>query len=111
RLADTGRSHQEDGVPADNDVLDDVDGAGDSATHPAGEPDDPPGTVADGADAVQGALDPRPVVVSEDADPGGDVVEVGLGDLHLVENRLPVVEARLRFAAEVEDDLEQLAAS
>ncbi len=56
------------------------------------------------------ALDPGAVVVAEDADVIHDVADVGLGHLALEEHLLPVGETRLRAAAKIHHDLEQVAA-
>ncbi len=108
RLADARRAEQEDRLPVDHDVLDDVDGAGDRAPHPAGEADDGARAVADCADAVQRPLDSRSVVVAEVADALGDVLEVVVGDLDGVEDHLAIGEPRLRLATQVEHDLEEV---
>jgi hypothetical protein len=57
---------------------------------------------------VERPLDPRPVVVAEDADVLDDVGDVGLVDLSLEQRHLAVGEARLRPAAQVEDDLDHV---
>ena len=105
-LADARRAEQQDGLAADHDVLDDVDGSGDGAAHAARETDDLTLAIADGADAVQRPLDAGAVVVSEVADVLRHVLDVGVSDVGRVEERLAVGEACLRLATEVEHDLQ-----
>ena len=109
-LPDAGGSQQKDAAALDHDVLDDVDGPGHRPADAAGEAHDGPGAVADGADAMQGALDPGAVVIAEIADALDHVLDVGVGDRHPVEDDLAVDEARLGLAAEVEHHLEQVPA-
>ena len=107
-LADTGGSQQEDAAALDHDVLDDVDGPGHRPADTAGEAHDGAGTVADRADAMQGALDPGTIVIAEFSDALDHVLDVGIGDRHPVEDDLAVNEARLWLAAEIEHHLKQI---
>ncbi len=75
------------------------------------ESDDVARAVADGADAVQGALDTGTVVIPEQSDMFGDVFDFRVADVGRVEDRLPVGEPRLGLAAEVEHHLEEVASS
>ncbi len=103
-----GPAEDQKGLPGLDDVADDVDGAEDRATDAAGQPDDLARSVADGADAVERTLDAGPVVVAEHADVVDDVRDVGVGDLAVEQVLLAGREARLRPAAEVHHDLEQV---
>ena len=58
---------------------------------------------------MQRAFDPRAVVVTEETDVLGDVVDLGVANHGVIEDRLAIGEARLGFAAEVEHHLEQIA--
>ena len=57
---------------------------------------------------MQRPLDPGAVVVTERADVVDDVGDVGLADLAIAEGDLAVGEARLRPAAEIHDDLDDV---
>ncbi len=107
-LANAGFAEQEQALAGFDQVLDDIDGAVDGATHAAGEPDDMPAAVADGGDAVQGALQAGAVIGIEFADAGNDVVDLLVGDLFFGEDDLAIHEERHRDAAEIEDDLEEI---
>ena len=67
-LAHPGLAQEQEALAADHDVSDDLHPAGDRPAHPAGEPHDLSGPVANGRDPVQGARDPGPVVPAEGAD-------------------------------------------
>ena len=110
RLADAGAPQQHDALPALDDVADDVDRPEDGPPDAAGEPHHLAGPVADGADPMQRALDPGPVVVAEGADVLDHVGDVGLDDLALEQHLLAVGEARLGAPPEVEHHLEQVGA-
>ena len=88
RLADAGAAQQQDALPALDDVADDVDRAEDGPADAAGQADHLAGPIADGGDAVQGALDAGAVVVAEGADALDDVGDVGLDDLAVEEHLL-----------------------
>src|SRR5205085_3688227 len=108
-LADAGPAEQKDALAADDDVADDLAGAGDRAADTHRETCDATRPVANRRDAVQRPLDARPVVVAELAHVVGDVLEVGCGHRAVREKDLATGHARLGLAAEVENDLEQLA--
>ena len=108
RLADARPAEDEERLPGLDDVADDVDGAEHRAADAAGEADDLAGAVADRADAVERPLDAGAVVVAEDADVVDDVRDIGLGDLPVEQVLLAGREPRLRPAAEVHHDLEQV---
>ena len=108
RLADAGPAHDQDRLPGLDEVVDDLDRAVDGPPDPAGQPDDLAVPVADRADPVERPLDPGPVVVAERPDVVDDVGDVGLADLAIEQRHLAVREARLRPAAEVEDDLDEV---
>ncbi len=110
-LADAGRAEQEDRLAADDHVLDDVDGPRHRPTDAAGQADDGAFAVADGADPVERALDPRSVVVTKETDVLGDVVDLGIADICGVEDRFAVGEPRFGFTAEVQHNLEEIASS
>ncbi len=109
-LAHSGPAEEQDAAAALDHVADDVDGPEDRATDAAGQAHHLAGAVADGADAMEGPLDPGAVVVAEDADVVHDVPDVGLGDLAVEKHLLAVGEARLRATPQVHDHLEQVAA-
>ena len=109
RLADAGSTEQQDALAGDDDVANDLAGAGDCAACAHGQPDDAPRPVADRGDAMQRALDAGAVVVAELADVVGDVLQVGGRNGMVCEQYLASRHASLGLAAQVEDDLEQLA--
>src|SRR3984893_16589079 len=80
-LPDTRRAEQQDRLPADHDVFDDVDGSRDRASHTAGQPDHLARAIAYRADAVQGPFDARPVVVAEVTDALDHVFDVRVPDV------------------------------
>src|SRR4029077_7356345 len=96
RLADAGAPEQHDALSAVDDVADDVDRPEHRPADAAGEPDDLPRPVADGADPMERSLDPGAVVVTEGADVPDDVGDIGLDDLTVEEDLLAVGEPRLR---------------
>ena len=97
-------------MPGLDEVVDDLDGPEDRPADAAGEADDLAAPVADGADAMERALDAGAVVVAEGADVVDDVLQVGLDDLALEEHGLAAAaEASLRAPAEVHHDLDQVA--
>ena len=108
-LADAGTAQQQDALAGLDEVFDDLDRAEDSPADAAGQADDLALAVADGGDAVQGALDAGAVVVAEAADARGDVVDVGLAHLFVVEDDFLARETGLGRASQVEDYLQQLA--
>ena len=107
RLADAGPAHDQDRLPALDEVVDDLDRSVDGPPDPACQADDLAGPIANRADPVQGPLDPGPIVVTERPDVIDDVGDVGLGDLAVEEHHLAIREARLRPPTQVEDDLDQ----
>jgi len=107
RLADARAPQQQDALPADDHVLDDVDRAGDGPADPAGDAHDLAAAIADHRDAVERALDASPVVVTERSDPARDELEVFRGDRRLVEDHLVVGKAGLGLAAQVEHHFQQ----
>ena len=109
-LAHARPAQQQDRAPGLDDVADDLDGPEDRPTDAAGEPDHLAGAVADGGDAVQGALDTGPIVVAEDPDVVDHVRDIGVADLPVEEHLLAVHEARLGPPAKVHHHLEQVAA-
>ena len=110
RLADARPAHDQDALARLDQVLDDLDRAEHGAADAAGQADDLAAAIADGADAVQRALDAGAVVVAERADVVDDVLDVLLGHLALEQHLLAAAaEARLGRAAEVHDDLDQVA--
>ena len=74
-------------------------------------PDDRSLAIADRADPVQRAFDSRSVVVTEQTDMLGHVVDLGVADVGGIEDGLTVGESRLRLSAEVEHHLEEVAPS
>src|SRR6267143_4332054 len=65
RLADSRPAEQEDALAADDDVADDLAGAGNRAAHAHREPRDSTRTIADRGHAMQRALDAGAVVIAE----------------------------------------------
>merc|ERR1719506_744839 len=101
---------EQDGLVARQHVLNHLHVASHRPADPAGEPHDLSTPVPDGRYAVQGTLDPRPVIPAEITDGRLRRVQVRLRD-HLVAEKLVgdvAGEPRLGPAAEVEDDLEEL---
>ena len=92
-----------------DDVLDDVDRAVDGAPDAAGQADHIALAVADGRDAMQRALDAGAVVLAEIAHVLDHHLQVGQRDLVLAQHHLAVAKARLRQAAQVHHDFEQVA--
>jgi hypothetical protein len=108
-LADARAAHDEDRLPALDEVLDDLDRAEDGPADAAGEADGLAAPVADGADSVERALDAGAVVLAERADVVHDVLDVTVDDLALEQDLLPAApEARLRTAAQVHDHLDEI---
>ncbi len=108
-LDDPRAAQQQDALATDDHVLDDVDGAGDGAAHPAGHPHDLAVPIADGGDTVQGSLDAGPVVIPERSDAGGHELKILGGDRGVAQDHLFLGEARFGLAAEVQHDLQQVA--
>mmetsp|Transcript_8351 Transcript_8351/g.38043 ORF Transcript_8351/g.38043 Transcript_8351/m.38043 type:complete len:446 (-) Transcript_8351:530-1867(-) len=109
-LADARPAEEQDGLVARQHVLNHLHVASHRPADPAGEPHDLSTPVPDGRYAVQGTLDPRPVIPAEITDGRLRRVQVRLRD-HLVAEKLVgdvAGEPRLGPAAEVEDDLEEL---
>ena len=106
-LADPRPAHDQDRLPALDEVVDDLDRAVDGPPDPAGQPDDLAVAVADRADAVERPLDAGAVVVAERPDVLDDEGDVRLDDLAVEQAHLRIREAGLRPAAEVHDDLDQ----
>ena len=107
-LADPGPSQQQQRLAAFDDVAQDGDRAEQGAPDPAGQPDDGPGAVADGRDAVQGALDAGAVVLPERPHVRRHVVQVLAHHLGLRQRRFAVRETRLGQAAQIKHDLQQV---
>ena len=108
RLADAGPPQQQQTAAAHDDVLDDVDHAVDRTADAAGQADHRALAIADGGDAVQGALDAGAVVRAEIADVADHLLQVVTRRLVRAERELRVGEARLGQAAEVHHDLDQV---
>jgi len=89
-------------------VADDIDSALDSTTHPAGEADNLAASITYGRDAVEGAGNTGTVVFAETADARNDIVNIVLADLMSTETGFLVRVTRLRRAAQVEDNLNQV---
>jgi hypothetical protein len=111
RLADAGAPEEENAFAAEDEVFDDADGAVDGAADAQREADDLAAAVADAGDAVQRPFDTGAVVVAKVADVFGDVLEVLFGDLAVAEHDFAAGVARLREAAKVHDDFEQVDAA
>ena len=79
-LADAGAAQQQDVPAAVGQVFNHFDSAKYGAAHPAGDADDAAAAVADGGDAMQGALHSRPVVAAEIANPRHYILKVGAAD-------------------------------
>src|SRR5260221_68798 len=84
-----------------DDVADEGDGAAHRAPHAAGQPHHLAAPVAHGADAVQRAPDPRPVVSPKLPDPLDHIVEILLVDRLAAEVYSAIGEARLGQATQV----------
>ena len=110
RLAHARLAEQQDALSRSYDVLDDADGAVDRSPDANGQPDDLPGAVAYGRDAVQRPLDARPIIGPERADVLRDVFEIVVVDLAVAEDDGVIREPRLRHPSEIKDDFEKLVA-
>ena len=106
-LADARPTHDEDRLPALDEVVDDVDGAEHGPPDPARQAHDLPGPIPDRADAVERPLDACAVVVAEEPDVLDDVGDVGLVDLAVEQHDLRIREARLRSTSQVHDYLDE----
>ena len=106
-LADAWPAHDQDRLTGLDEVLDDLDRAVDRAPDPAGQADDLAAPIADGADAMQGALDAGAVVVAKRADVLDHIGDVAIRHLAFEEDHLAVGKARLGWAAQIQDDLDQ----
>src|SRR5262249_14686529 len=109
RLTDTWAAHHQDAATRLDDVADDRDRAEDGATDAARDADHPPLAIADGRDAMQGALDAGAAVVAEVAEPLHDGVGVLFGYGMRREQHLAARKAGLWLTPEVHDHLEQVA--
>jgi hypothetical protein len=107
-LAHTGPPHHQNAATRLDDVSNDGDGPEDGAPDATGDADDAAFAVANGGDAMQGALDAGAVVVTEGTDPLDDEVDIVLADGAGREQYFAPGEASLRLAPEVHHDLEQL---
>ena len=107
-LADPGTPEKQHRLAAVDHVAQDVNRAEKRPPDPARQTHKGAGAVAYGRDAVQGALDAGAVVLSEGADVSRDMVQVLTHDLGLRQRFLVIREPRLRKAAQVEDDLQQV---
>src|SRR5947209_8658867 len=76
RLAHAGAAQEEDALARLHDVMDDADGAENCPTDAQRQTDDQSGTVADGGDTMQGALDTGAVVLAERANARDDELDV-----------------------------------
>src|SRR5262249_2749319 len=108
RLPDARSPQEQDALAADDDVADDLAGAGDRAAHAHGQAGDAARAVAYRGDAVQRALDSGAVVLAELTDVVGHVLEVRSRDRAVGKQHLAARDARLGLAAQVKHDLEQL---
>jgi hypothetical protein len=106
-LADAGAAEEQDVASALEEVADGVDGAGDGAADPQGEPDDVALAVADRRDAVEGPLDAGAVVGPEGAQAREHPVELGAADGVAAELERVADQPDLGQAPEIEDELDQ----
>src|SRR5690606_27834928 len=99
-LPDPGTTEQEQALARLHQIAHDANRPVDGPPDPAGQPNDLPGATSDGGDAMQGPLDPGPVVVAEATDALRDVGNVFACDLAVREIHLAVRIARLRWPPE-----------
>ena len=107
-LADAGAAQQQYVLAAVGQVFDYLDGAEYRAPHPAGDAHHAAVAVADGRNAVQGALHPRPVVSAEIPHAGHHVLQVFPPDGFLIQYHVAGRKTRFRRPAQVKDDLQQV---
>ena len=110
RLADAGASHQQEGLTAIHQVAHHGHGAEDRPPDPAGQSNDIAAAVANGADAVQGPLNPSAVVASKGAELGDDGGQVAAFHGGFPEGDGASRVAGLGDPAQIQYDLEQLVA-
>jgi len=91
-----------------NQVAQELDGADHRPPCSQGEADDLPLPIADAGDAVEGPLDPGPVVVAEFSHERQDVGEVLVADGSFLQPCRAIGEARFGVAAQVHDHLDEL---
>jgi hypothetical protein len=106
-LADARPAHDEDRLPALDEVADDLDRPEHRPADAQRQPDDLAIPVPDRRDAVERPLDARAVVVAERPDVVDDVLDVALGDLPVEEHDLAVRVAGLGPPAQVQDHLDE----
>ena len=108
RLADARPAHDQDRLPGLDEVVDDLDRPVDRPPDPAGQPDDLAVPVADRADPVERPLDARPGCRRRSVPMWSTTWAMSASSISRSRSvDLAVREARLRPAAEVEDDLDQ----
>ncbi len=108
RLADAGPSQQADRLTAAQNVEQNVDRSVNRATDAASEPDDLSGTVADGADTMQGLFDAGPIIGAERRYARADVRDVFVTDRRFGQVVKVVFETRLGRPPQIEDDFNDL---
>ena len=106
-LADSRPAQQQDILAGEGQVFYHLDGAKDSASDAAGQPDDLPPAVANGRNAMQGTLDASPVVVAELAQPFNDGLQIG--GVHFLGAKRGVAadETGFRLPAQIQYDFKQ----
>ncbi len=110
RLANARPAEQEDGFARFDDVLDDIDGAVDGTADAQGEAHHRAAPVADGRDAMQGALNAGAVVGVKFAGTLIHEIDLGAGDLVPAEDHLSIHVTGSGHAPQVQDDLQQVIA-
>ena len=106
-FAHAGPAQQQDVFVGQGQVFDDFDGAGYSAPGPAGNAHHLPLAVADGGNAMQGALHSGPVVIAEIAHLPHQIVQVVPADFPVIQNYISGGKAGLRNAAQIQHYLEE----
>ena len=106
-FAHAGPAQQQDVFVGQGQVFDDFDGPGYGAPGPAGDADHLPLAIADGGNAVQGALHSGPIVVAELPHLPHQIVQVLPADFPVIQDYIPGGKAGLRHPAQIQHHLEQ----
>ena len=92
-----------------NKVFNNLYRAEDSPADTAGKPDNTTLAIANSRDAVQGALNPGPIIITEATDAGDYLINVLFIDFLGVEDYLPMSKAGFRRSPQVQDNLQEFA--
>jgi hypothetical protein len=109
RLPDTGSAEEENGAARTNLIGDDLSGTRDRPPDATGEANDHAGAISDGANPVQGATNPGPVVAAEATDAALHGGEVVAGDLPGEQVTITGIDPREWRPPKVKDNLSEAA--